>query len=176
VSYLTDQLWDNSVWDIQWSNQPLVGYKLISRPPVSGSLNVERDLSELKSIEQGVGGLNVIADHFENCFSIYRQDFLKMIADHFSFAILLQLATSSQPPTADQPWDNSMWDSLRVQLETSALSAPNVVNQESLVGTVSPKSSQLSQLRVWTTVGQRSMLATKCLISNLGFVTALEQF
>jgi hypothetical protein len=36
-------------------------------------------------------GLKVIADHFENCFSIYRRDFLKMIADHFSFAILLQL-------------------------------------------------------------------------------------
>jgi hypothetical protein len=33
----------------------------------------------------------VIADHFENCFSIYRRDFLKMIADHFSFVILLQL-------------------------------------------------------------------------------------
>jgi hypothetical protein len=32
----------------------------------------------------------VIADHFENCFSIYRQDFLKMIADHFSFAGLSQ--------------------------------------------------------------------------------------
>jgi hypothetical protein len=26
----------------------------------------------------------VIADHFENCFSIYRRDFLKMIGDHFS--------------------------------------------------------------------------------------------
>jgi hypothetical protein len=52
---------------------------------------------------------------------------------------------------------------------------PNVVNQESL-GTIRLKSSLLSQLRVWTTVGQLSMLATKCLSAKLGFVTALEHF
>jgi hypothetical protein len=30
-------------------------------------------------------GSKVIGDHFENLFSIYRRDFLKMIGDHFSF-------------------------------------------------------------------------------------------
>jgi hypothetical protein len=40
-----------------------------------------------KSVEgRSNRGSKVIGDHFENLFSIYRRDFLKMIADHFSSA------------------------------------------------------------------------------------------
>jgi hypothetical protein len=42
----------------------------------------ERLVAALKSI--GTGGSKVIGDHFENLFSIYRREFLKMIGDHFS--------------------------------------------------------------------------------------------
>jgi hypothetical protein len=49
----------------------------------------------------------VIGDRFENCFSIYRRDFLKVIGDHFSTALCSidfrhQSSTATGRPTLGQ--------------------------------------------------------------------------
>jgi hypothetical protein len=49
----------------------------------------------LKSVEgRSNRGSKVIGDHFENLFSIYRRDFLKMIADHFSSTDRCSISTT----------------------------------------------------------------------------------
>jgi hypothetical protein len=50
----------------------------------SGSLGLEFAPSPL-NVDR-TGGSKVIGDRFENLFSIYRRDFLKVIGDHFGVA------------------------------------------------------------------------------------------
>jgi hypothetical protein len=66
-----------------------------------------------KSVEgRSNRGSKVIGDHFENLFSIYRRDFLKMIGDHFSTpCVRSTFTTKVRLSLAGQPWDSdSIWD------------------------------------------------------------------
>jgi hypothetical protein len=71
-------------------SQSFSGVKLICRTAL-GKLISDRDRDRLLKFcrRRSNRGSKVIGDHFENLFSIYRRDFLKVIADHFSLAITL---------------------------------------------------------------------------------------
>jgi hypothetical protein len=97
-------------------------------------------------------GLKVIADRFENLFSIYRRDFLKMIADHFSSAVGCEFC--------DRHWQINlgtiqMLDSLRVQFETSDFQCRTWSTRNRLLGQSGRRLATFTVARLdygWTTV------------------------